>query len=266
MSRIDNTIREKLENRILSPSPSAWERMSVQLDNADKKKKRKVFIFLGYAASILFIISTLLLITSEMNESEFAPRDQYVNQPVDSNSTNSKSLDLNGSRPKVQLAYQLNNVEVQRIKGKIPSQGIDDFTPSNIISSNWSSITNTETMAALKSADSLTNRLEEEIKNEIRPNEVFKKSIIVDSEALLFAVTQEKESIKKYYAEYRISRDAVLDSVRIELKKFNINVSAEAMLAKIENDLVEDNFQNNFLKKIKSSISYLANAIVTRNQ
>lgn len=266
MSRIDKTIREKLENRILSPSPSAWERMSVQLDNADKKKRRKVLMFLGYAASILFIISTLLLITSETNESEFVPKDQFVNQPVDSNFTNSKSLDLNASRPKVQLAHQATKIEVQRIKGKIPSQAIENVAPEIFISESQSILGNTGTMIATKNADSLTNQVDEEIKKAIRPNEVFKKSIIVDSDALLFAVTQEKESIKKYYAEYRISRDAVLDSVRIELKKFNINVSAEAMLAKIENDLVEENFQNNFLKKIKSSISYLASAIATRNQ
>lgn len=52
-NNIDQNIKKKFDNRTLEPSSSAWERLSVQLDEQPKQKKIGWFFYIGAAASIL---------------------------------------------------------------------------------------------------------------------------------------------------------------------------------------------------------------------
>ncbi|WP_341221634.1 hypothetical protein [Polaribacter atrinae] len=56
-NKLDHSIKEKLQNRTINPSASAWERLSVQLDEQPKQKKKGWFFYVGAAASILLLIS-----------------------------------------------------------------------------------------------------------------------------------------------------------------------------------------------------------------
>ena len=56
-NNIDTHFADKLKDRKINPSTSAWERLSVQLDKEQQKKKRKRFLYLSYAASVAVLIS-----------------------------------------------------------------------------------------------------------------------------------------------------------------------------------------------------------------
>ena len=56
-NNIDKQIADKLKNRELKTSASAWERLSNQLDEQQVSKKKNWFTYIGYAASVLLVFS-----------------------------------------------------------------------------------------------------------------------------------------------------------------------------------------------------------------
>ena len=54
-NNIDKIVRDSLKSRTIQPSNSSWERLSNQLDIAQEKKRKKWFLYTGYAASIATI-------------------------------------------------------------------------------------------------------------------------------------------------------------------------------------------------------------------
>jgi len=54
--KFENTIKETLEKREISPSEASWEKLSAQLDADEKRSKRTLFLWFGAAASIVGII------------------------------------------------------------------------------------------------------------------------------------------------------------------------------------------------------------------
>ena len=82
---------------------------------------------------------------------------------------------------------------------------------------------------------------------------------------MLFAVTHSQKEVKAYYAKYQINRDDVLKTIKSELKKSNLKVNPETILAEVERSIDDDDFQNNFLKNLKRKVSDIATAIASRN-
>ena len=95
-NNLDRDIREKLQGREIQPSASAWERLSSQLDDAQRKRKKGWFLFMGYAASILLIVSLFLF----LNKGEDKTEVQDQNRPSARRSHRSKLvLRLGGESP-----------------------------------------------------------------------------------------------------------------------------------------------------------------------
>lgn len=62
-----------------------------------------------------------------------------------------------------------------------------------------------------------------------------------------------------------MDRDALLNTIKLELKKSNLKVNPNSILAEVERTIDDDDFQNNFLKSLKSKVSDIASAIASRN-
>ena len=82
---------------------------------------------------------------------------------------------------------------------------------------------------------------------------------------MLYAVTHSSQEVKEYYAKYNLSRDDVLRTIKSELKKSNIKVNPNIILAEVERTIDDDDFQNNFMKSIKRRVTDIAAAIASRN-
>ena len=90
--------------------------------------------------------------------------------------------------------------------------------------------------------------------------------IKVNSNDLLYSVTHSPTEVKAYYAKYNVNREDILKTIKYELKKSNLKVNPNTILAEVERGIDDDLFQNNFMQKLKLKISDIAVAIADRNK
>ena len=64
-NKIDKIVKDSLQSRTMQPSNSAWERLSDQLDVAETPKRINWFKLVGYAASVLLILSVAFFINTD---------------------------------------------------------------------------------------------------------------------------------------------------------------------------------------------------------
>jgi len=90
--------------------------------------------------------------------------------------------------------------------------------------------------------------------------------IKVNSGDLLFAVTHNSEEIKEYYARHKVKREDVLKTIEDELKKSDFKINPNTILAEVERTIDDEEYNGDFMQKLKLKISDIAVAIVDRNK
>jgi len=98
-NNIDKVVKQKLENRTFSPSESAWERLSMQLEEQPKKKKTNWVLYTGIAASILLLL-TIAIQVFNTKEEVIIPENELVIDKVDKEIINQKIDKLINEIPK----------------------------------------------------------------------------------------------------------------------------------------------------------------------
>jgi len=265
-NNIDKNIKEKLDNRTFQPSVSAWERLSVQLDEQPKQKKKGWFFYMSIAASILLLISAGFLFFEK--EEVTIPSEIIVNTTIDTVIIDEK------------IDQFINEVPVDKVlvkTDKIDSEKKDkrDLILSSELKNSQKNkikiVTPKETIAIVNANAKEENTEKESIKNkgiktqkenlQQDPNSRIK----INSDDLLYAVTHSPAEVKTYYAKYNVNREDVLRTIKSELKKSNIKVNPNTILAEVERTIDDDDFQNNFIKSLKLKVSDIATAIASRN-
>lgn len=265
-----NHIKEKFANRTFKPSASAWERLSMQLDEAPKQKKRGWIFYIGAAASILLLISIGFQLFSDDSE-EVILKNEVVTIPINTNIIDEKIDQFLNEIPvekslvkadevieKLKIGTQINTViptkeksKSNRINREIPELK-ERIVVAQVEKEKREIIEIPSKNTALKSK-----------KNTLQQNP--NSSIKVNSDDLLYAVTHSPREVKAYYAKYNMNREDILKTIKNELKKSNIKVHPNLILAEVERTIVEDDFQNNFMKSIKRKVSDFAIAFASRN-
>lgn len=264
-NKIDKHIANKLKNRELTPSASAWERLSNQLDEQQVSKKNNWFKYVGYAASVLLIVSLGLTFLSksdieenpqeiisnvqvdtinikEFNIKELLPVEEAIVTKEKSNESTFKKKKVKNSNTKV---YKIAKVEEELKKIEL-SKSKNIFNEGTTLIAKTNEKVNKQTIAIKK----------ERVKSRIK----------VNSDDLLFAVTHSPEQVKEYYAKYKVDRKKVLDTIRKELIKSNLKINPETILAEVELDIEETDFQQNFMDKLKLKLSDAIVAFADRNK
>ena len=97
-NNIENSIKDKLEKRALTPSVDAWSKLSNKLDVQEKKQNNKAYWWLGIAASIIgvvFVVSQFLNDnTQEISIPKIADSPEVI-QDEKSNAIVLENTDLN---------------------------------------------------------------------------------------------------------------------------------------------------------------------------
>lgn len=279
-------IREKLQDREIQPSASAWERLSVQLDETQSKKKRHWFLYVGYVASILLLVSLFLLINKSDKDDSLVPEtilveDDIAKPQID---RSKEFISIPMEEVIVQNDKDVNPVQVEsteknqdheKTENRINKQTpfVSKTKENSVIASKENK---TESKINIKEAD-FNKKLKEFTKQgeAVVAKTIGNKSdiesklrsgrISVDSNALLMSVTGSKEEVRAYYKKYKIDRAEVLLAIQKELKKSKVKVNPEIILAEVELEVNEENFQNNFYQFIKKRVSTVATAIANRN-
>lgn len=262
-NKIDTIIKDSLESRAIAPSDSAWERLSDQLDALPQQQGRNWLLLIGYAASILLIVSLAFFINTDAKNSPIVPN-KIVVQPIDTSTF--KKHDFKTVVPVEEAIVEVNLKKVnpvilKPIKKFFPKKNRDFKTiqPEVIEKTSIALVDKTPIIQkkVVKEATGTALKETEKSSGDSR--------IKVDSNALLYAVTHTKEEVKQYYSKYTINRKEVLKVIQKELQRMNIKIDAKTMLAEIEKNVDEESFKRNFMRTIKGKVTGLAISFSNRN-
>lgn len=287
-NKIDKIVKSAFEKRTIQPSNSAWERMSDQLDAIEQPKRINWFKYAGYAAGILLLISVAFFINRKDDRQLDAPIiNEIVASPVDTNDLVkpnfknvqpetvivTKETEKKGEKKEVK---KNTNVKKNSTELKVPSvvkessriviadhsdkkNDAKNSTKNTIVIDSdalLKSVTNTETVIAKTDKVEVTKTSDKLLKS---------SRITINSDALLYAVSNPDKDISEYYKKYDINRADVLNNIKNELKKFNLKVDAQTILADVEKTIDEETFKKSFMQVVKGKITGLASAFANRN-
>jgi hypothetical protein len=276
-NKLDNSIKEKFSERTIEPSVSAWERLSVKLDEQPNQNKKSWFSYIGYAASVLVLISVGIYTFSE-GEHAFTKKQIIVEENRDTTSIQNK-VEQHFNAISNEKAIVKSEKGVKKQKNKfIGAKNIHKKTMAlkdkrlvlarngsllkeNLISKNKEKIRNVK----IKENIPIIIPIRQEFKNKTSKKQHINRRITVDADDLLFAVTNSSMEFEQKDAKQIMSRKEMLKSIKIELKKSNLKVNPEIILSEVERTINNDIFQNNFLKSLKKRISNITSAIASRN-
>lgn len=264
-NRIDNHIAEKLKNRELSPSASSWERLSMQLDEQEKKKKKHKFLYFGYVASftLLFFLGYQHFVKTPTIEPK---KEIIVQQNVTESPEPTEKSKINivneNKKEKKQIAV-IKKVEepIKKIQSK--NNAIKKEQKTVLLNSS-------NEIASKVFVNELEKNISEEKTTIKKTNEKKQNKntfIRVNADDLLYAVTHTQEEVKEYYAKNMINRSSLLDTINVNLKKSNLKVNPEIILAEVENEIYNgDEARESFMKKFKIKLSEVIIAFADRNK
>ncbi|RSC93169.1 hypothetical protein [Tenacibaculum singaporense] len=256
-NNIDKHIAEKLKNRELKPSNSAWERLETRLDNQEATKKRNWFLYLGYAASLALLISFGVIYFID-SDSKTPIEEVIVNTSIDTLKINNKGIEefiKNTDEAVVELEKKKQEKQLQNKKKTIT----ETKTPILKEEKVFKNIQNQE----LPREEEVVAKLDKPI---VTKKKEFNSRIKVNSDDLLFSVTHTPNEVKEYYAKHKLKREDVLKTIEDELKKSNLKIDPNTILAEVERTIDDEEYKGDFMQKLKSKISDIAVAIVDRNK
>ncbi|PQJ23324.1 hypothetical protein [Tenacibaculum sp. SG-28] len=247
---IDSIIREALATREIKPSNSSWDRIAVQLEEKKKVKVTRTKLQYYAAASILVLAGlSIYFYTLNIHRVPSKIAETTISKKDTSDVTIEKEIIVKPSKTEPVKSIALANKS-----NIIPKTILEETLPSNLPTENLAS-------SSIKPNKEVIPTPIETL--ETKEN---KNSIQVDPKALLFAVTHDREEVMAYYTAHKLNREVLMDSIRVELDKANLTISPELILAAVENDILQETLEGNFMHTVKLKISDIAIAIAERNK
>ena len=264
-NKIDKHIADKFKDRELKPSASAWERLHVQLDKEHRTKKKKNVIYLSYVASIAMLVSLFFIYQKNNNNKDFI-KNTIVNTSFDSlkmKEVNLKEIStVKEAIVSLETPKKENKKVATLIKKPVLKEENKNLKANTLKQKEATNVVLTNQIKRKESVNAIYASADIHASN----NKKNTTRVTVNSDDLLFAVTHSSIEVKEYYAKYKIKRAAVLDTIQKELIKSNLKINPAIILAEVEYDIEEADFQENFMKKFKSKVSNVIVAIADRNK
>lgn len=284
-NNIDKVVKDSLESRAIQPSNSSWERLSSQLDIAQEKKRKNWFLYVGYAASVLLLISVAFFMNTDDVSEPITPNTIVTSPIIDAtkfvkptieNTVKTETVIVKVDEAKEKKQQQ--NIVVKKRKSQIKQAKIIEENPI-VITDNTvdfsKEIKNSgkqnriiiDSNLLLKSVDQTETKVAETtITIPKETKKLFQQgSIKINSDALLYAVSNPDKDINEFYKKYNVDRNDVLKNIQKELNKFNLKIDANTLLTDVEKKINEETFKNSFMQVVKGKITGLASAIANRN-
>ena len=275
-NKTDNNIKEKFAKREIVPSASAWERLSIQLDNQPKNKKRSWFLYIGYAATILILISVGVYTFSSNSLERMPLKNVLVKQEIDTAQILHKidkvfkEVPIEKALVKSEIikekqidTFILEKVSINQPIARIDTDEIlkkEAGTHVIIIESKENS-----SVVSIEENKAIITPTKETILNKTSTQPILKSRIKVNAEELLYAVTNESKYPLTISFERNTNRAELLTTIKNELEKSNFKVDPKIILAEVELAIKDDFFQNSFLEIIRKSMTNFATTVANRN-
>ena len=275
-NKTDNNIKEKFAKREIVPSASAWERLSIQLDNQPKNKKRSWFLYIGYAATILILISVGVYTFSSNSLERMPLEDVLVKQEIDTVQILHKidkvfkEVPIEKALVKSEIikekqidTFILEKVSINQPIARIDTDEIlkkEAGTHVIIIESKENS-----SVVSIEENKAIITPTKDTIINKTSTQPILKSRIKVNAEELLYAVTNKSKYPLTISFERNTNRAELLTTIKNELEKSNFKVDPKIILAEVELAIKDDFFQNSFLEIIRKSMTNFATTVANRN-
>ena len=272
-NKIDTNIKQKFAQRELAPSASAWERLSKELDGQPKHKKRGWFLYTGYAATVLILISVGIYTFSRNAIADEILENVLVKQEIDTVQILHKIDKVFNEVPLEKAIVKAAIVKEKQLKTSIlekssVEQSIAEIEADKILKKEADTPVVTKeirSVVIVEEKKAIVIPIKETIINKTTTQPILKARIKVNAEELLYAVTNESKYPFTISFERNTNRAELLATIKNELEKSNFQVDPKIILAEVELAIKDDFFQNNFLETIRKSITSFATAAVNRN-
>lgn len=221
--KFEENIKDKLENRTLSPSTDAWSKLSERLDKEDKTSKKPVFWWLSIAAGLLILIAISIqffngddteklipqVVEKEATENEFEIKESELQiekrpqlateeyeEEVENEKTNSirevqtiklKKGTQNSPKIEIKLAEQ-NPIDKEEILNEEARDLLSEAMIKNAVTDALDTLKSEDTSITDKEIDSLLKLASKELFKDKLQKETSKT---VDADALLQSVEEE---------------------------------------------------------------------------
>ena len=272
-NKIDTNIKQKFAQRELAPSASAWERLSKELDGQPKHKKRGWFLYTGYAATVLILISVGIYTFSRNAIADEILENVLVKQEIDTVQILHKIDKVFNEVPLEKAIVKAAIVKEKQLKTSIlekssVEQSIAEIEADKILKKEVDTPVVTKeirSVVIVEEKKAIVIPIKETIINKTTTQPILKARIKVNAEELLYAVTNESKYPFTISFERNTNRAELLATIKNELEKSNFQVDPKIILAEVELAIKDDFFDNNFLETIRKSIESFATAAVNRN-
>ncbi|WP_348667191.1 hypothetical protein [uncultured Polaribacter sp.] len=272
-NKIDTNIKQKFAQRELAPSASAWERLSKELDGQPKHKKRGWFLYTGYAATVLILISVGIYTFSRNAIADEILENVLVKQEIDTVQILHKIDKVFNEVPLEKAIVKAVIVKEKQLKTSIlekssVEQSIAEIEADKILKKEADTPVVTKeirSVVIVEEKKAIVIPIKETIINKTTTQPILKARIKVNAEELLYAVTNESKYPFTISFERNTNRAELLATIKNELEKSNFQVDPKIILAEVELAIKDDFFDNNFLETIRKSIESFATAAVNRN-
>ena len=247
MEKLEKHIKEKLEERRLSPTIDAWEQVASSLDSGIEKRNKKSNWY-AIAASLIGLLIVSALYFNTDNESKQSPQVVDVDTTVDDNLEVLKKpevIDSNIIKESEAIAQRENNIAIKK----------DNFSEEKLSKKAVELAVNQKTTRV--------NRQLKEVLVITTPQDLIIEEKV--NEVLATVLHLERESIQITDAEVdSLLRVAQFDILKEKMFQDNGKVDAMALLIEVE-DEIDQSFREKIFKKLKDGLFKARTAIANRN-
>jgi len=270
--KFDDKLREKLEERTITPSEMTWDKLDGELDKLKKKKNNKPFWWLGLAASFVGV----LLITNLFFESDNTDQQTIVD-------TNIKTETKADSKKEIQKTPVLKTVETNTTLANSSKEEQKSTKETNSINTPITVKQKTQRVATVikKEAPVKANKT---IKNNVPVTKTkFERGLkteavaVIEKQSIVNFETQKINEVVAQIQELKASKlnvteaeiDSLLNKAERDIfkKRFKDNstrvVDANSLLFEVESEL-EQSFRERVFETIKSGYKTVRTAVVER--
>ena len=261
-NKIDKVFKDAFKNRTITPSNSAWNRLSEKIEIEEKQTRKKRYLFLGYAASLLVFVTFSYFHFSKESHSIEKQQEIVDTTPVENDTK------INAT-PKIILENKIledrNEIVVENatkeLKPKIEKAKDKSFFHKNEESEESITVEPSKVLVAENTTAKLDTMEVYALSNTTQetPKNTKKRKLKIDALQLLASVENEDEIERNY-----LSRAEKLKIIEKELKYSSININPEKLLAEVEKNTEEKTFREKFLISVKNNISSLATVITEK--
>lgn len=259
--KLEDNIKQKLEARRIEPTASAWDRIEGKLDAEQGKKKSKVLLWVGIAAS--FVAGVFLTALLYSSDSEGVSNEVVSTQDTIENTQEVETtFEVQENSETTQVAEVTDEVEKTDADKKTDGTLSRKRTPNkerpikNIDTPNIQNSKNVETaVATTKKKEAVVVEIEKPLSTNSFKNAGLSEAV-ASSEGTV--VTDEEI-------------DALLKNAQLEIKKKSSTTSrtavvdANELLLDVESEVDPDSFKDKVFSTLKKEINKAVEAVANKD-